>query len=312
MTVATGAELAKAGNMEDLARQFIGFIDASQQTVNTYRASIRRMLEFFRTAQITAPTRADILKYRDELRAQYKPATVALHMTACRLFFRWTFQEGYFPNIADHVKGGKLDRGHKKDYLTSTQAQAVLGTATGDSTASKRDRAILALMVTAGLRCIEVARADIGDLRPAGGQMALYIQGKGHEEKGDCVVIIEEVEKVLRDYLTDRGETDPTAPLFVSDSNNSRGQRITTRSISQLVKNHMITAGYNSDRLTAHSLRHTAITLPLLAGKTAQQAQRFARHAELSTTMIYAHNIEDMEAKTVCARAIGDAIFGTR
>lgn len=290
---ATGNAVAQtAAITEELTRKFITFIDAAPQSVATYRASIRRMLEFFRARQITQPTRADILKYRDELKANYKPSSVALHITAARLFFRWTAQEGYYPNIADHIKGAKLDRGHKKDYLTSGQVKAVFSTAEGDSTASKRDRAILAIMVTAGLRCIEVCRANIEDVRTAGDSAALYIQGKGHEEKTDYVKLAAPVEKALREYLTERGETDGKAPLFVSDSNNSRGSRITTRSVSRLVKNHMRAAGYDSERLTAHSLRHTAATLNLLNGATLEETKQLLRHTNLNTTMIYSHALE--------------------
>ncbi len=297
LTVTAGNGTANAATQaaaitEELTRKFIRFVDAAPQSIATYNASIRRMLDFFRTRKITQPTRADILQYRDELKAQYKPASVALHMTAARLFFRWTAQEGYYPNIADHVKGAKLDRGHKKDYLTSGQVKAVFNTAEGTGTASKRDRAILAIMVTAGLRCIEVCRANIEDVRTAGDSAALFIQGKGHEEKTDYVKLAAPVEKALRDYLSDRGETDGKAPLFVSDSNNSRGSRITTRSVSRLVKNHMRAAGYDSERLTAHSLRHTAATLNVLTGATLEETRQLLRHTSINTTLIYSHALE--------------------
>jgi len=293
LTVTSGNAVAQAAAITDeLARKFIGFIDASPQSVATYKASIRRMLEFFRTRNITRPTRADILQYRDALKAQYKPASVALHMTAARLFFRWTAQEGLYPNVSDHVKGAKLDRGHKKDYLTSGQVKAVFSTAEGTDTASKRDKAILAIMVTAGLRCIEICRANIEDVRTAGDSAALYIQGKGHTERTDYIKLAAPVEKALREYLSDRGETDGKAPLFVSDSNNSRGERITTRSVSRLVKNHMRAAGYDSERLTAHSLRHTAATLNLLNGATLEETRQLLRHTNLNTTLIYSHALE--------------------
>jgi integrase/recombinase XerC/integrase/recombinase XerD len=49
--------------------------------------------------------------------------------------------------------------------------------------------------------------------------------------------------------------------------------------------------GIDDSRITAHSLRHTAITLSLLAGATPQEARAMARHADINTTLIYAHNI---------------------
>ena len=283
---------AHAANLEALGGLFIGFLDVSPKSIDTYRASINRLFEYFRSRSITHPTRQDILQYRERLKRDYKPSSISLHMTACRLFFRWTAQEGYYPNVADHVKGAKLDRGYKKDYLTSSQVKAVFGTAESDTETSKRDYAILALMVTAGLRCIEVERANIEDLRTAGDSAVLYIQGKGHEEKTEYVKVVPQVEKAIREYLKTRGESNGKAPLFASASNNSRGGRMTTRSISRIVKSHMIEAGYNSDRLTAHSLRHTCATLNLLNGGTPQETQQLLRHTSLNTTMIYSHALE--------------------
>ena len=279
-------------DLEALAGHFIGFLDVAPRSIEAYRASIRMMLAYFNSRNITHPGREDILQYKERLKRDYKPATISLHMTAARLFFRWTAQEGFYPNIADHVKGAKLDRGHKKDYLTSAQVKAVFSTAAEDTETSKRDYAILALMVTAGLRCIEVERANIEDLRTAGDSVVLYIQGKGHEEKTEYVKIVPQVEKAIREYLKARGENYGKAPLFASTSNNSRGGRITTRSISRIVKDHMKAAGYDSDRLTAHSLRHTCATLNLLNGGTPQETQQLLRHTSINTTMIYSHALE--------------------
>ena len=150
-------------------------------------------------------------------------------------------------------------------------------------------------------------RADIGDLRTAGEATVLYVQGKGREEKTEYVKISPQVERAIRAYLTARGETDETQPLFTSLSNNSKGQRLSTRTISGIVKERIKGAGFNSERLTAHSLRHTAVTLSLLAGKDITEVQQFARHANIATTMIYNHSLD--KAKNSCSEAIAQAIF---
>ena len=292
---------------EELGRQFVQFIDATPQSIATYRASLRRFFDYMTAAQITAPTRADILAYRDNLKENYKPATVSLHMTAARLFFRWTAQQGIYPNIADHIKGAKLDRGHKKDYLTSKQMRAIMQNINRATIEGKRDFAILAVMTTGGLRCIEVVRANIEDMRTIGDDTALYIQGKGREEKTDYVKLPAPVENALREYLRARGKTSNKAPLFTSHSNNNAGGRLTTRSISRLVKNHMRGAGYDSERLTAHSLRHTCATLNLLNGGTPQETQQLLRHSNINTTMIYSHALE--RANNDSENRIAGAIF---
>jgi integrase len=82
------------------------------------------------------------------------------------------------------------------------------------------------------------------------------------------------------------------APLFASLSNRNGGGRLTTRTLRRIIKARLRAIGIDSDRLTAHSVRHTCITLALQAGATVQEAQALARHANINTTLIYAHNID--------------------
>lgn len=292
----------------DLYSRYISYLDASERTIDTYNKALKQLFNYFYLQGVTQPTRADILAFKEELKASgHKPTTIQNYIIAIRLFFAWTEQEHLYPNIADHIKGAKLDREHKKDYLTSTQVKEVINQIEQDTIQGLRDYAILTLMVTGGLRTIEVIRADIQDLRTAGDSTALYIQGKGKEEKTDYVKISPQVEKAIRSYLKARGAAEPTEPLFTSLSNNSKGQRLTTRSISGIVKQRLQAAGYDSTRLTAHSLRHTAVTLSLLAGKDITEVQQFARHANIATTMIYNHALD--KAKNTCSDAITSAIF---
>lgn len=82
---------------------------------------------------------------------------------------------------------------------------------------------------------------------------------------------------------------------------------MSTRSISGIIKARLRSAGYDSERLTAHSLRHTAVTLSLLGGNSLQEVQQFARHSNIATTQIYAHNLD--RAKNKCENTIANAIF---
>ena len=293
----------------ELFNRFLAYLDSSPKTVETYTRALRQLFNYFSFNGINQPTREDIIAFRDELKASgHKPTTVQNYITATKIFFSWTAQEGLYPNIADHLKGAKLDREHKKDYLTSRQVKEVLSGIERTSEQGLRDYAILFLMVTGGLRTIEVSRADIGDLRTAGDNTVLYVQGKGREEKTEYIKLSAPAEQAIRAYLKTRTDTEDTAPLFTSTSNNNRGQRLTTRSISGIVKNRLQQAGFDSSRLTAHSLRHTAVTLSLLAGKDITEVQQFARHANLATTMIYNHALD--KAKNGCSEAITKAIMG--
>ena len=292
----------------NIFERFINYLDASPKTVETYKKALRQFFNYIGVHGIRQPQREDVLAFRDDLKASgLKPTTVQNYITATRIFFKWTEQEGLYPNIAEHVKGAKLDKNHKKDYLTSRQAKEVLAGVQTDSEEGLRNYAILSLMVTGGLRTIEVSRADVGDLRTVGENTVLFVQGKGREEKTEYIKLSAPVEKAIRTYLKARDLTTEEQPLFTSTSNNSRGKRITTRTVSAIVKNALKNAGYDSARLTAHSLRHTAITLALLAGREITEVQQFARHANLNTTMIYNHALD--QAKNGCSDAITNAIF---
>lgn len=310
---AAGAQLATAGEItQALFDRWTQFIDASPKTAATYTASIRRFAAYLAERGTTQPTRETVLEYKRRLSFLYRPATVNAYLAAVRLFFRWTAQEGLYPNIADNVKGAKLDKSHKKDALTKGQAREVLTGIDRDTERGARDYAIICVMITGGLRDIEISRANVEDIATRGGDPRLYVQGKGHEERGEYVKLPPETLDAIREYMQLRinaegRRIDGSAPLFASLSNNHRGGRMTTRAISGIAKSALQAAGYDDRRLTAHSLRHTAVTLALQGGEDIRAAAMFARHADTSTTAIYAHDLD--KAANTCADTIARQIF---
>ena len=298
---------ARAALTSELFTRFTAYIDGSARTVETYSRAIRQFKTWIQAQGIDRPDRADVLRYKEHLRSHCKPTTVQNYIIAIRQFFKWAAQEGIYENIAEHVKGAKLDREHKKDALTTAQIRDIAASIDRETLQGKRDYAILTLTVTCGLRTIELQRANIEDLRTLGDNSVLYIQGKGREEKTDYVKLPQVVEKAIRAYLKDRA-AGQKAPLFASTSDRNNGDRMTTRSLSRLIKNSFINAGYDSDRLTAHSLRHTAGTLNLLNGGTLEETQQLLRHSKIDTTMIYLHHLD--RAKNKSEDRISRAIFG--
>lgn len=309
--------LIKAGNADiveygainaELFDRWTSYIDASPKTVETYSKAMRRFFVYITENGITKPQRKDIVAYRDYLKEEHKPTTVQGYLAAVKLFFRWTAHEGLYPNVADRVKGAKLDTEYKKDYLTTRQVIKLLGDIDRSTIKGLRDYAMLSVMVTTGLREISIIRANIGDIRVAGDDIVLYYQGKGHEEKADYVKLAEPVEEAVRAYIKARGETNPKAPLFSSIANRNNGGRMTTRSVSRVVKDRLIAVGLESDRLTGHSLRHTAATLNLLNGGTIEETRQLLGHSNINTTLIYSHALE--RAKNNSEERIANAIFG--
>lgn len=295
--------------LENLFKQFIIFIDATPNTVRTYRGSLKQWFLYLRQNQIIQPTAETVRQYRDHLQdAGKKATTIKNYIIAVKRFFAWTEETGLYPNVAKHIKSGHISKNFKKDYLTGSQARQILNGIDRSTVKGKRDYAMLVTMLTMGLRTIEVTRANIEDIRTKGNTTVLFVQGKGHEEKDDLIRMPQHVESAIRDYLSVRKANDLSEPLFVSTSNHNSNGRMTTRSIRRIVKTAFIAAGFDSPRLTAHSTRHTAATLSLLNGATLQQTQELLRHRNIGTTEIYAHNID--ATTNPAANDVEAAIFG--
>ena len=293
---------------EEVFNSWTSFIDASPRTVETYSKAIKQFFRYLQGKGIKQPQREDIVAYREYLSKDHKPTTVQSYLAAVKLFFQWTEQEKIYPNIAQRVKGAKLDTEHKKDYLTKKQVSKLLKAIDRSTLKGKRDYAMLSLMVTTGLRTVSIINANVEDIRAAGDATALYYKGKGHQEKATYVKLAEPVEEAIRDYLKARGRADGKEPLFTSTAHRNNGGRMTTRSISRVAKESLIDIGLDSDRLTAHSFRHTAATLNLLNGGTVEETQQLLDHKNINTTLIYSHALE--RAKNNSEKRIAKAIFG--
>lgn len=297
-------------DFNSLVSRFISFLDVKPKSAKTYTTSLKQFERFLQRKGITSPQRSDVIEYREELKAAHKSTTVQAYITAVKLFFQWTETEGIYPDITRHLKGAKITRTHKKDALTVDQVQSILQAVDRSTMQGARDYAVLCLMITGGLRDIEIHRANVEDLRTVGLASVLYVQGKGQDEKADYIKIGPETEQAIREYLMLRNQTEQVKndqPLFTSLSNNSTLKRLSTRSISGIAKRYLRLIGLDSERLTAHSLRHTAVTLALIGGATLQEASQFARHSDISTTQIYAHNLE--RANNKCGEIIAGSIF---
>ena len=300
-----------APQFAELLGRFFSFLDVKEQSVRTYAKALRQFFGWLQANEIQQPNRDDVVRWRDELEAEGKKATTRqTYVIAVRQCFSAPGQEGLDPNTTDHMKGAKVDRQtYKHDALTAEQAAEILAKTREDqSLVGLRDYAILLCALSGGLRTIEISRANLDDFRTKGGHYILAVQGKGRDDRGLYVVMPEQAERAIRDYLKARGKTKKGAPLFASCSNRNKDERMSTRSISRTIKERMVAAGYNSAFLTAHSLRHTAGTLAVQNGATLEQAQQFLRHASIQSTMIYYHEKERDENKS--EELVMGAIFG--
>ena len=255
-----------------------------------------------------------------------KAGTVANYLRSVKQFFKWTAAEGLYPDIAANVHAPKIrNTTHKKDALTPADVQTIEESivernqaqqdAAEEATKDKAGRmqrsteqgkrlfAMYSLAVNAGLRTVEISRANIRDLETKDGVTYLYIWGKGHAEPDQKKPIAKEVKAAIDDYLQSRTDS-PTgnSPLFVSTGNRSKGKRIAPTTISTMLKTAMKDAGFDSDRLTAHSLRHTTGTAVQDLTGNIFLTQQYMRHKDPKTTEIYVHAETEKQEADIAER----------
>lgn len=250
----------------------------------------------------------------NRIKINCKPNTAAQYLRSVCQLFRWAAANDLYPDIAANIHAPKVRHDtHRKDALTAAEVLAIENNislraeqATAAAIRANKDKAgriqrsteqgkrlyaMYLLAVNCGLRTIEISRANIKDLETKGGQTWLYIWGKGHTEPDQKKAVAPEVAAAIRDYISSRTDK-PTgsSPLFVSTGNRSRGGRIASTTISTMLKRAMQAAGFDSERLTAHSLRHTAGTAVQELTGDLYQTQLYMRHSNPATTEIYLHN----------------------
>jgi integrase/recombinase XerD len=298
-------DLAELSNTAEIINFVLDQLDTSERTRETYKRNIRGFIEYIENngLNLKTATHQTVVSYKRTLEQQgYKAGTINSYLTAVRAIYKVLESELGYTNITANVKNEKHASASAKDALTIEQAKTLLQEPKdGASLQELRDYALINLCIKRGLRTIEIARADISDIRNNQGHTVLYVQGKGHTSKDNFVILSTEILNPILRYLSARGCKDKNAPLFAGCCNRNNGARLTTRTISRIIKSAMIERGINSDTLTAHSLRHTAVTFALIGGATLQETQQMARHANINTTLIYAHNLDRLKGNAESA-----------
>lgn len=297
---------------DDLFARFIDYTDRKATTVKGYVSCIRQFAKWLQANGIEQPTRAHIKEYRDHLAASdLKAGTQSQYLRAVRHFFRWTASEGLYPNIADNVHGAKVDnKAHKRDEVPISALPGIAASIDRETEQGKRLYAMFMLCVCNGTRCVELHRANVGDLKTVNGHTWLYLQGKGHDEADQKQLLIDPVAEAVRDYLDARAEpVAPKSPLFTvtgnrcgRDASGKPSKRVSTNAISAALKTLLKANGYDSDRLTAHSLRHSMATASIEAGNDLHSTQKLMRHQDPATTEVYIHEA-DSDANEITGRA---------
>ena len=295
-------------NWRGLVATFVASQDVKQSSRDLYNRTLSQFFKWVEETgrQLSQMSRVDILEYKDHLSQEGLSAlTIGSYIVSVRKFYEWAEANKLYPNIAKGIKTPKRVQAFKKQHLTDNKSGELLSYF---EQKSLRDFAIVNLILRTGLRTIEVVRADIGDITFKGERRILKVWGKGHTEKDDFVVLSDKAYQPIANYLATRKGAKQGEPLFVSNSRQNKGERLTTRTISHLCKEGLQAIGLDGKEFTAHSLRHTTAVAILKHGGAITDVQSVLRHSSPVTSQIYTESVkEEMRLETAPEMMLDEA-----
>lgn len=297
-------------DLEEKVKQYIKDIDIKLDSKEGYLRILLEYVEYVDNLS-NLPKRQDIITYREHLKKRLKAASVQKHIVVIKNYYRWAYVNGHGANITEGVKGMKIESSFKREALSVLEAKRLLkkaGQHSQKNIQGLRNYALISLLLTTGLRTIEIERSDVIDIDYIEDTYVLYVMGKGKDDKDDYVKLSPEVYQIIIDYLAAR--TDDFKPLFINHHPKNRGTKIKTRTIRTIVKELLRQIGIDSPKYSAHSLRHTTATLSLKEGAGIQSTQHLLRHKDPATTQIYIHKMN--RRKENYEKKISDTLFGIK
>jgi integrase/recombinase XerC len=274
-------------DMQTLIDRFQQFLTVERNlSPHTCAAYLRDLAEFRAFLAGTGGDEADLGKvdhlllrrYLAELHKRNQRTSIARKLSTLRTFFRYLVREGlHSTNPAENVATPKRNR-YLPKTLSVDEATTLLERGHGHTVLALRDRAMLELLYSSGLRVSELTGLDVGgiDLR----ENLVRVLGKGRKER--IVPVGSKAQAALLTYLEARGSVGDDQPLFV----NHRGGRLTPRSVQRHLKTQLIRSGVLKD-ISPHALRHSFATHLLDGGADLRAIQELLGHASLSTTQRY-------------------------
>ncbi len=278
----------------------------SQKTIANYDHYLTRLLDFAGDITVKDIDPELIRKWRlwlnrlgtntsDEL----QKSTQNYHLIALRAFLKFCARRDIPALTADKIELARTKRKQVtwlgEDELKRLFAQPDLATAAG-----LRDRAILELLFSSGLRVSELVGLDRDHINLK--RREFSVRGKG--EKDRPIFISAEAAKWLDHYLQKRSDT--SKPLFIRYSGTKQVDlsgnfhRLTPRSVQRLVARYALLAGITK-HVSPHTLRHSFATDLLMNGADLRSVQAMLGHSNISTTQIYTH-VTDPHLKSVHER----------
>lgn len=293
--------------IKNLKNQFLEYLEIekgkSKKTIENYNHYLERFLEWSEianpeniTESIVRNFRVYLNRYEDKKGQRLKKITQNYYIIALRSFLKYLAKKDIKTLSADKVESGKISR-KEVEFLEAEEVERILEMAKGDSFKALRDRAILELLFSSGLRVSELINInrDKLDLK----NQEFTVLGKG--DKIRLVFVSNSAKQALERYLDKRTDIDPA--LFVRDAKalekfsiknekqkikRNETLRLTPRSVQRIVKYYSAKAGIIKD-VHPHTFRHSFATDLLINGADIRSVQAMLGHSSITTTQIYTH-----------------------
>ena len=291
-------------SINNLLTDFLEYLEIernrSQKTIENYAHYLRRFLLWAKistpediTMEIVRQYRLHLNRYVDEKGHPLKKVTQNYHIIAVRNFLKYLAKRDIKSLSADKIEVGK-NPSQEIEFLDEGELTRLLDSAGGIDLKSLRDRAILELLFSAGLRVSELVNINREQINLERGEFS--VRGKG--DKVRIVFISDTAKNAIAKYLGKRLDID--SALFVRFSkkktqgapdksgSTSSEKRLTPRSIQRIVKFYAAKAGIVKD-VHPHTLRHSFATDLLSNGADIRSVQTMLGHSSITTTQIYTH-----------------------
>ena len=271
-----------------MKKQIDNFLDylraeraVSPYTLKAYTQDLKEFSAFIDKK----PKNIDNLDIRTFLASLYhrnlKKSSISRKLASIRSFFKYLHREGHVKsNPAKLVSSPKVPKNLPK-FLTIDEVFSLVETPKGETFKPTRDRAIIELLYSCGLRVSELTSLDISDLDIK--ETIIRVKGKGRKER--IMPIGTKAMEAIKNYLPERISLKKKSPgLFL----NNRGGRLTQRSVRRILVHYSRMINLTGD-LSPHTLRHTFATHLLHEGADLRSIQELLGHSSLSTTQKYTH-----------------------
>ena len=293
--------------MSELITEYIEHLEVeggrSSKTAENYTLYLERFVEFTNDIQVDKITSETVRKYRLWLN-RYKnynddelaTITQSYHLIALRGFLGYLSRRDISSLSPDKIELPKTSR-KQVTFLQIDEIERLLNQINTSSEVGLRDRALIELLFSSGLRVSELVNLNKDHINTK--RREFMVRGKGQKDRP--IFISENASKHVDDYLHIR--KDNLSPLFLSYSRNNvpntsgNYRRLTARSVQRIINKYAKLAGITK-HVSPHTMRHSFATDLLMNGADIRSVQSMLGHSNISTTQIYTH-VTDQHLKEV-------------